>query len=147
MEGLKAFSLTGNILEFARFGIDLLTEGREFYKSSHGTLSANEQLELATADMRALVAKFKTREGLPASGEDEEDPKTFQQVLCGAGKVAEELLLRLEGLKVKGMKDRKWESVRKAMSSVLTRHEMEALKNKLVLYRDAVQTHIIFSLV
>ena len=50
MDPLSAFSLAGTILEFTRFGISLLNDGRELYKSAHGTLSANDQLELAAAE-------------------------------------------------------------------------------------------------
>ncbi|KAE9371784.1 hypothetical protein N431DRAFT_559214 [Stipitochalara longipes BDJ] len=147
MEALTAFSLAGTILEFARFGIDLLSDGRELYKSSHGALSANEQLELATADLCALLVKLRSRERPKTILEDNEDQKIFQHILCDAEKVAAELLERLEGLKVKGAKGRKWESVRKALHTASTKANIGTLTKTLEGYKNALKTNILFSVV
>lgn len=144
MEALTAFSLAGTILEFARFGTELLSDARELYKSSQGALSANEQLELATADLGGLLVKLRSRQRLPATAEDE---KTFQHILNGAEKAAKELVERLKRLKVKGAKGRKWESVRKAVQSVWTKDEIEALRKKLEGFKEAIETHVLFSVV
>jgi hypothetical protein len=146
MEPLRAFSLAGTVLEFARFGIELLSDGFELYKSSHGALSANEQLELAVVDLRALLVKLRARERPPATQAVTDDPNTFHRILCSAEEAAAELVSRLEGLKVKSMKDRKWESVRKAIRTVCTKDEIAALAQKLVVFKDAMQTHVLFSI-
>jgi hypothetical protein len=146
MEALTAFSLAGTVLEFARFGIDLLSNGRELYKSSHGALSANEQLELATADLRGLLVKLRARGRPPAASEDNEDQKNFQRILCCAEKTAKVLVERLEGLKVKGIEGRKWESVRKALKSALTKDDIDSLTKRLEGYKDAVKTNVLFSI-
>ncbi|PMD19918.1 hypothetical protein NA56DRAFT_574848 [Hyaloscypha hepaticicola] len=142
MEVLAAFSLSGTILEFARFGMELLSDGRELYKSSQGALSANEQLELATSDLRALLVKLRSRHRPPVIAQDEKDEETFQRILHRAEETAKELVERLERLKVKGPKSRKWESVRKAVQSVWTKDEVEALTKKLERFKDAMDTLI-----
>jgi hypothetical protein len=147
MEALTTFSLAGTILEFTRFGIDLLSNGRELYKSSQGALSANHQVELATADLRALLVKLRSRERSAETAEEKDDGETFQHILYGAEKAAKELVERLERLKVKDTKSRKWESVRKAVQSVWTRDEIEALTQKLGRFKDALETHVLFSIV
>jgi hypothetical protein len=144
MEALAAFSLAGTILEFSRFGMDLLRDGRELYKSSKGVLSANEQLELATADLQALLVKLNAREW-PAL--EEENETTFHRIYLEAEKVAAELLHRLEDLKVRRGKSRKLESVRKAIESAWTKDEIDSLMKKLAGFKDAVETHILFSIV
>jgi fructose-bisphosphate aldolase class 1 len=146
METLAALSLAGTILEFTRFGIDLLSDGRELYKSSQGVLTANEQLELATADLRVLLVKLGARQRSTPTVEDEEDENSFQHILQGAEVTAKELSERLEGLKVKGAKSRKWESVRKAVQSVWTRDEIESLTKKLARYKGAVKYHVLVSI-
>ena len=146
MEALAAFSLAGTILEFARFGIELLSDGRELYKSSQGALSANEQLELATSDLRALLVKLRSRDRPLVIAQDEKDEETFQHILHRAEESAKELVERLQRLKVKGAKSRKWESVRKAVQSVWTKDEVEALTKKLERFKDAVETHVLFSI-
>ena len=147
MEVLAAFSLSGTILEFARFGMKLLSDGRELYKSSQGARSANEQLELATSDLRALLVKLRSRHRPPVIAQDEKDGETFQRILHRAEETAKELVERLERLKVKRPKSRKWESVRKAVQSVWTKDEVEALTKKLERFKDAVETHVLGSIV
>jgi hypothetical protein len=151
MEVLAAFSFAGTILEFSRFGISLLSDSLELYKSSKGVLSANEQIELATADLRALLVKFRTRQRpqavVDAAAEDEENEDSFQQILREAEKAAVELLGRLERLKVKGPKSQKWKSVRKAIQSVWTKGEIGSLTKKLERFKEAVETHVLFSIV
>jgi hypothetical protein len=147
METITAFSLAGTVLEFARFGMELLSDGRELYKSPQGVLSANEQLELATADLRALLVKLRSRDRPSATAENEEDKETFQHILHCTEKTAKELVGRLERLKVKGNKRRKWESVRKAVQSVWTKDEIECLTKKLKGFKDAIETRVLFSIV
>jgi hypothetical protein len=142
---MESLSLAGTALEFARFGIELLSNGRELYKSSQGALSANEKLELATADLRALIAKLRTREKTPETVDDR-GPKTFQHVLCSTENAAKELVERLERLKVRSTKSRKLESVRKAVESVWTKDEIDALTKKLTGFKDAIETHVLFSI-
>jgi hypothetical protein len=150
MEALAAFSFAGTVLEFSRFGLDLLRDGRELYKSSKGALSANEQIELATGDLRALLEKLRSRRSPqvfpPASIAGEENHEAFEHILYEAEQVAAELLGRLEGLKVRERKDRKWESVRKAVQNMWSKDEVESLTKKLAGFKEAVETHVLFSI-
>jgi hypothetical protein len=59
MDPLSALSLAGTIIQFADFGSKLLSESLQLYKSSRGTLDANEQLELVTADLQSVIAKLR----------------------------------------------------------------------------------------
>lgn len=106
MDPLSALSLAGTIIQFADFGSKLLSESLQLYKSSRGTLDANEQLELVTADLQSVIAKLRTtsniaiEEGLsestPGNGQNdgnaqnEEDP--FEKICGEAMQIAEELL-------------------------------------------------------
>jgi hypothetical protein len=67
-------------------------------RTIHGTLSANDQLELAAADLGALLVKLKARQPDIASApgdhvEGKDD--TFQNILNDAQKAAAELIERL----------------------------------------------------
>lgn len=151
MEPLAAFSLAGTIPAFSRFGIELLGDGRELYISTQGTLTANELLELATADLRDLVIKLQARDSRPdAVGTEEADDvalSTFQRILRDAEATAEELVGRLDDLKVKHPKHRKWESVRKAVQCACTKDEIESLTKKLARFKEAVETNVLISTV
>ena len=58
MDPLTALSLAGTIVQFFDFGRTLITDARDLYTSSSGTLTANEELELVTANLQALVLKL-----------------------------------------------------------------------------------------
>jgi hypothetical protein len=138
METIAVFSLGSTVLEFARFGIELLRNGAELYKSSQGALSTNQQLELATADLRALLVKLRTRPHLLTTTEDD-----FSRLLQLAENTAGELVERLERLKVKDTKSRKWKSVYKAIEHVWTQEEISMLTKKLAKLKQDVNTHVL----
>ncbi|PVH79590.1 hypothetical protein DL98DRAFT_420136, partial [Cadophora sp. DSE1049] len=132
IEVLAAIALAGNILEFTRLGISLLNDTRELYKSAKGSLSVNDQLELITIDLEAFVAKL--RESNPGTSIE----NSFQALLTETQGVAKQLLDRLEGLKSKDSRGRKWESFRKAIKGAWTRDEIEELTKKLSRFKDAL---------
>lgn len=59
MDPLTALSVAGTIVQFADFGCKLLSGYRELYKSTSGTLAANEEIELVTVDLQAVVLKLR----------------------------------------------------------------------------------------
>jgi hypothetical protein len=158
MEPFTAFSLAGTVLAFSRFGMALLGDARELYKSTQGALTANEELELVIIDLQALLIKLKAR--FPATdqatitrdreGLDNDPTRTLSQIIEDAEELAKELLKRLNSLKVKsdqGRKwGRKWESVRKAVESVWTKDEIAALNKRLESFKNAVKTSILVSI-
>ena len=69
-------------------------------------------LFLTTADLHSLVVKLRhsfhiTGDGLPLTRKEQEEQETFQNICSEAMKVAEELLERLDRLRVKGGKHQK----------------------------------------
>src|SRR5271168_879473 len=106
MDPLSALSLAGNIVQFIDFGSKLLSGARELYKSPSGTLAAHHELELVTTDLSALVVKlrqsFDQGDGIESADQDAAIQRgSFEQICDEAVKVAEELVQRLDKLKVK----------------------------------------------
>ena len=106
MDLLSALSLTGNIVQFIDFGSKLLSGAHELYKSLSGTLVAYHELELVTTDLSALVIKlrksFDQGGGIESADQDAAiQRRSFEQICDEAMKVAEELVQRLDKLKVK----------------------------------------------
>jgi len=58
MDPLTALAFAGNIIQFVGFGSRLLRRAGELYKFSAGKLAMNNELELVTTDLRALVVKL-----------------------------------------------------------------------------------------
>lgn len=149
MDPLSVVSLVGTIVQFVDFGGKLLSNAVELYQSPEGTLSANHELELVTTDLRALILKL--RQSLNSEDEHPNQGIASQrssfEVLCDeAVKVAEELVHRLEKLKVKDGKLRKWYSLKHAVETAWTRKELVNLKNQLLGLKDALETRVLFSI-
>ena len=151
MDPLTAVSLAGTIVQFVDFGSKLLTNAQELYRSTAGTLTTNQELELVTADLHSLVVKLRqsfhvTGDTLPLTRKEQEEQETFQKICNEATKVAAELLERLDRLKVKGSRHRKWESFRQAVRSAWSKDEVTALVHRLRCFKETLETRTLFSI-
>ena len=63
MDSLTALSLAGNVVQFVDFGNKLLSQSRELYRSTQGSLAADDELHLVTADLSALILKLRNSSG------------------------------------------------------------------------------------
>ena len=136
MDALTALSLAGAIIQFVEFGSKILSSGNELYKSTTGALSGNDEVNLVTTDLLAIVKK------LQHEGNFDKD---FEQICDEARKVAQELLIRLESLKVKG-KHRLWKSLRQAVQTALSTDEIDALRSRLAYLSKALETRVLMDL-
>ncbi|KAE8450753.1 hypothetical protein EG329_005666 [Mollisiaceae sp. DMI_Dod_QoI] len=146
MDPLTALSLAGTIIQFVDFGSKLLSEAYKLYKSPKGILTANEEFELVTIDLKAFVDKLKPDLQAEIARPLTEDEAIFEDICQNATKIAEEIMGRLNKLKVLKDKHRKWESMRQAVKSAWTKDEMLDLKKRLALFKDALETRVLFSI-
>ena len=153
MDPLAALSLAGTIVQFVDFGCKLLAEGKQLYKSSTGILTVNEELELATTDLRALIDKV--QKPLKGSSSNlspwlaKEDPETqlrFETICREAAKLAEELIERLDRLKLRGSQSRAWESLKQVIKGAWSKDEIISLTRRLAALRKALETRVLFSI-
>ncbi|PMD17222.1 hypothetical protein NA56DRAFT_752573, partial [Hyaloscypha hepaticicola] len=151
MDPLTALSVAGTIVQFADFGCKLLSGYRELYKFTSGTLAANEEIELVTVDLQAVVLKLR-RSVCPKDPsnsliKDEQwDRNPFKKICDDAVTAAEEIIERLHKLKVKRVKDRKWESFWQAVKSAWSQEEIAALMKRLANLKEALETRVLFSI-
>jgi hypothetical protein len=149
MDPLTALSLAGNIVQFIEFGSKLLSQSRELYRSSRGSLAADHELHLVTSDLRALVLKLRNDASSPRpSGfqpDAEETSSNFSKVCNEAIALAEEILSRLNGLKVTG-KHRAWASFRQAIKAAWSEKEKDNLTKRLLTLKSALETRVLLSL-
>ena len=150
MDPLTALSLAGTIVQFVDFGGKLLKDGRELYKSTTGSLTVNDELELIVADLQALIVKFQhsicspaTSGCLPEADQDLADH--FTKICDEATKIAIELATRLHSLKVKE-KNRIWSSIHQAVKSAWSRDELFGMVERLSTLREAMETRLLVSL-
>lgn len=91
MDPLTALSVAGTIVQFVDFGSKLLSAAQDLYKSTSGSLTVNDEIELITSDLLAVTLKLRP------------DPKLgheFQRICDEAARLAQEMLGRLDKLKM-----------------------------------------------
>lgn len=115
MDPISAFALAGTVVTFVDFSSKLISGARELYKTTSGVLSTNQELELVTSDLRSFLGKIQSfieatkvstnTTNNPNSLYDKDFDESFAEMCESAKTLAEELLGRLDGLKVvKGVK-------------------------------------------
>jgi hypothetical protein len=147
MDPLTALSVAGTIVQFVDFGNKLLTSSVELYKSSQGLLQAHEELELVTGDLISVVAKL--RDIFPASvvtHAGNHGLREFHTICEEAIKIAGELLVKLNNLKIKDGKHRAWESLKAAVKAAWSKDEIKSLTGRLSTLKESLQTRAMLSL-
>jgi hypothetical protein len=127
--------VAGTIVQFVDFGSELFSQGRELYKiKNKGQLMVDTELELVTNDLCAVLKKFR---GPLTSGAE------FDKICDAAASIAEELLGKLEKMKVDRPKDGKWKKLRQIVKIVWSRDDIDGFLKRLNTLREAINTRII----
>jgi hypothetical protein len=154
MDALTALAFAGNIIQFVDFGSRLLSQAEELYKSLAGSLTVNDELELVTTDLRALITKLQkslppaelNSSPGPIGQADYESWTSFQKICLEAANIADEILGQLGTLKVKDSKHRKWQSLKYAVKSLWSEKEISTLVERLSALKKALETRLLFSI-
>ncbi|KAH6667689.1 hypothetical protein B0J14DRAFT_601221 [Halenospora varia] len=140
---LTALGLASNIVQLVTFTSDLISKGREIYKSADGTLVENLELETITTSLQVLSNELV----LPICerGKLTKTENQLQELCDGCKAVSGQLLDVIRGIKAKGPHMR-WNSFRQALNSVWREDEIEALETRLDRYRRQIDTTLLISL-
>ena len=127
----------------------LVSKSIEIYQSSSGTSQENSELEKIVLDLQftnAKLAKFPLQLG-PGNVIDPDD-MAIRELCCGCNEVADELLGRLEKLKLApgNGESKKFKSFKYALKSAWTKKELDALYARVEAYKDQMQMRILVSL-
>jgi len=145
LDPISALSLAANVVQFVDFSSKVVSKGCRIYISADGALPNNLELEVVTNDLSRLAKGLKDSELNTVTVSEEE--KSLQTMSDECSKIAEELLRRLENLKVKGnSKQRGWKSLRQALKSEWSKEELDGLSERLSIFRDQLQFHILVSM-
>jgi len=107
MDPLTALSVASSIIQFVDFGSKLLSRSRQLYKSKEGVLTENVDVETITEDITTLVKGLRGK--LPKNRSvtvlrTSEDDDALDELCQRCVSIAEELIARLQKLKVKKKK-------------------------------------------
>ncbi|CZR58688.1 uncharacterized protein PAC_08580 [Phialocephala subalpina] len=147
MDPLTALSVAGTIIQFVDFGSKLFDHSVQLYKSSQGSLKANEELELVTGDLQCVVTKLRgsfstvpTENVSSFSITDDEHRRNFLTICDEATEIAHELLLRLNGLKAEDGNNRAWKSLKAAVKAAWSKDEIKSLRQRLSLLKESLSS-------
>jgi hypothetical protein len=126
----------------------LLSNARELYKSSVGSLAIHDEIVLITIDLETLIKKLRLSMcDSPGSEENEDQWQGLRKICDEAATVTEELLRRLETLRLNyGSKSRVWGSLQLAVRSLWNEKEITSLSDRLAMLKEALKPHLFFSL-
>jgi plasmid maintenance system antidote protein VapI len=144
MDPLTALSLAGTIVQFVQFATQIVQA------TVSGPLPVHEELETRTLALRDFIARLRRPrdpENAPTSlpSPVEAFDKTLQDLCDGCAVVADELLTRLNRLKVEG-KHNMWKNLQNAIKSAWSQNELESLGRRLSEFQTALDTHVLAKL-
>jgi hypothetical protein len=145
LDPLSALSVASTIVQFVDFGSELLSQGRELYKMKNkGQLMVDTELELVINDLCAVLKKFRgtLTSGASNATEPDDHGAEFDKICDAAASIAEELLGKLEKMKVDRPKDGKWKTLRQIMKIVWSKDEIDGFLKRLNTLREAINTRI-----
>jgi hypothetical protein len=153
MDPLTALSVAGTIIQFVDFGSKLVTNGIQLYKYSLGSLEVHEELELITGDIQAVVTKLRKTCPTVSAGAvrplteaDTRHEERFRMICEDATLVAEELLSKLNAVKVKSGKHHVWESLKAAVNFAWSKDEISSLKARLSNLKESLELRSLLSM-
>jgi len=136
-----------SLVEFVEFSSKIISKGCRIYLSADGALPKNLELEVITNQLSQLTKKIRHSD-IPSDEKDLGDEEKSLQIMSHeCSKIADELLKRLEKLKVKSdAKHRGWKSLRQALKSVWSKEELNELSERLDRFRNQLQFRILASM-
>lgn len=145
LDPLTALSIAGTVVQFVDFAIGLFERSEELHRSARGTLSVNEELEKTIGQILNLVEKFSQPLGPDgALGCSTNNEYTLAGLRDACKVIAEEMISRLEKLKVKG-KARAWKSLRSAIMHAWNKDVMGVLIKKLEGIKALIESYVLVS--
>jgi len=136
LDPLSAVRLVVNIFDLINYSIQIVSKAREVHKSAAGADNETVDIEATTKDLVELTVKLQTPSNSPTN-----DPAL--DIICqGCKNVTQELLDALAKVKVEG-RNSKWKSTRKALRSVWSKDEINAIEKRLTMFRDEINLRLV----
>ena len=143
MDPFSALGLASNIIQFLNFGGNLLCGSLELYRSMDGTSSTNQVLEAITNDLTALCAEI-VRAGRDLNEDTaSESELSLLSLASSCNELGKDFLLALKSLKVKGGRQRRWESTWQALRGAWKESQIRDYERALSLFRFQLTTRLL----
>lgn len=148
MDPFSALSAAACVVQFLDYGIRVMSKSRELYTAADGALSANVEIEEASARLQGLSRALSLQQGEEGFGQGSPDETdTALDTICKECiEVSKDLVSTLEKLKVPdGQKHKKWQSFRLALKSVWGKEKIDEMAGRLAKLRSELDTYVLIS--
>ena len=150
LDPINALSLAANVVQFVDYALRLVSKGHQIYRNAEGSTDDNVNLEKIALDLRHINGRLSTSlcecQNQPQDGILVPEDGGLQDISHACQTIASSLITKLDALKVKGSKNRRWTSFMKALETVWKKDEIDNLARTLKAYREQMDTHILISL-
>ena len=145
MNPVSALGVASSVVQLVDFTHSLVRGTYEIYKSASGHSAASVDLQSITIGLKTLNDDLRLSLDRAASGKELSKSDAELQTLCKNCNVAtDELISALE--KLKTQKNHSfWDSFGRALLTVWSKKEVEALQKQLDAFRQQISLHIIAS--
>jgi hypothetical protein len=140
MDPVTAIGLAASILNFVSFSWGLIKGTTEIYHSANGALEENERIEVVIRDLDRIAGDL--GKGCTGSTSPELAVKELAE---DCKEDSAKLLGLLKKLRVRG-KVTIWKSLKAKFLTLMSKDELENLKERLDFYRSEVDTNLILIL-
>lgn len=127
---LSALGLASNIIQFIDFGYTIISHSLEYYKSTRGTLTANEELEIIIKNLNEICERLGQPERQIDGASASKSENALIPLSQSCRNLAKGFLVVLDGLRVKGSHKR-WDSARQALKTAWKRKEIQDFEKRL----------------
>ena len=138
MEAFAVIGLVANIIQFVDLSSKLVSKSAQLYRSNEGTLAENIDIGAATIDL--VLLNDRLQNAAATTGD-----RALERLCISCNNVANDLITALDRVKVKS-KHQKWESIKTALRSVLSRKDIMELQRRLEILKEELSLHIVVDL-
>jgi len=143
MDPVTTIGLASSIVQLITFTSDLVSKGREIYKSANGSLVEHLELESIVGSLVDLSDALDLPN--PTERKLTSTERQLSELCDGCKSVTEKLLDAIRKLKAKAP-HKGWQSFRQALNSAWKESEIAALESRLDRYRRQIDTTLLVSL-
>ncbi|KAF2260634.1 hypothetical protein CC78DRAFT_555500 [Lojkania enalia] len=145
MDPLTALGLATSVIQFVQFAGKLISESQEAYESASGMSCRNINLENIANDLLNLHHQLLKDASRTPRAKLSAAEEHLQRLTRESIQVAERLIRVVQGLKSRGG-NKRWKSVRHALTSAWKQKDIAALQTRLVEIRQQLDTALLICL-
>lgn len=136
LEGLIAFGLAENIIQFIDYSSIIVSKFKEIHHSASGTSKDAVDLTIIYQDLENICSNLST-----GAAQAEEPKDGLARLATQCARCTEELLLMLSKVRAKDPNS-KWQSARAALKSAWSSSEIKRVQEKVIDYRGQLIVHM-----